>query len=512
MSETQTDKQVQPGAEEAFGLPTEEFEQLLGGASQIFNFKEEGPEKTDFDRENEAAIKGSIKTLVAQALQHTALISDDAINTIESLIAAIDEKLTEQVNAIIHHAEFQKMESAWRGLHYLVFNTETDEHLKIKVFNCSKKALGKTLKRFPGVAWDQSPIFKKIYGEEYDVLGGYPYGCLVGDYHFDHSPGDVQILGDMAKIGAASHAPFIAGAAPSVMGMDSWQDLSGPRDLTKIFDTPAYAPWKSLRESEDSRYIGLTMPRFLSRLPYGAQTNPVEEFDFEEETDGTEHNKYCWSNSAYAMAVNINRSFKMWGWCSRIRGVESGGEVQNLPVHTFPTDDGGVDMKTPTEIAIGDRREKELSKNGFLPLIHRKNTDVAAFIGAQSLQKPAEYYDPDATANANLAARLPYLFAVSRFAHYLKCIARDKIGSFAERDDMQRFLNDWIQNYVTSANASEEIKCSKPLCDAQVEVEEVEGNPGAYSARFYLRPHYQLEELKASLRLVSKLPAVKGGG
>jgi type VI secretion system protein ImpC len=315
----------------------------------------------------------------------------------------------------------------------------------------------------------------------------------------------------MAQISAAAHTPFISGADPGVMQMQSWQELSNPRDLTKIFQTPEYAAWKSLREAEDSRYIGLAMPRFLARLPYGAKTDPVEEFDFEEETGIGDHSRYTWSNSAYAMAVNINRAFKLYGWCSRIRGVESGGAVEGLPVHTFPTDDGGVDMKCPTEIAIDDRREAELAKNGFMPLMHKKNTDFAAFIGAQSLQKPFEYDDPDATANANLSARLPYLFAVCRFAHYLKAIVRDKIGSFKEREDMEKWLNKWINKYVepNPANASEEDKARKPLAAAQVVVKEVEGNPGYYNSTFYLRPHYQLEGLTVSLRLVSKLPSQK---
>jgi type VI secretion system protein ImpC len=398
-------------------------------------------------------------------------------------------------------------------LHYLVNNTETDEMLKIRVLNISKKELGKTLKKFKGTSWDQSPIFKKFYEEEYGQFGGEPIGCIVGDYYFDHSPPDVELLGEMAKICAAAHAPFIAAAAPTVMQMDSWAELANPRDLTKIFQTPEYAAWRSLRESEDSRYIGLTMPRFLARLPYGAKTSPVEEFDFEEDTEGADSRKYVWANSAYAMAVNINRSFKLYGWCSRIRGVESGGAVEGLPVHTFPTDDGGVDMKCPTEIAISDRREAELAKNGFMPLIHKKNSDFAAFIGAQSLQKPAEYDDPDATANANLAARLPYLFATCRFAHYLKCIVRDKIGSFKEREDMQRWLQSWIYNYVDPNPAmSDDIdKARKPLAAAEVIVDEVEGNPGYYTSKFFLRPHYQLEGLTVSLRLVSKLPSVKGG-
>jgi type VI secretion system protein ImpC len=467
--------------------------------------------KSKNDRHQEAVQK-AVSTLAEQVLANTATISDDAIKTIESIIAELDKKLSEQVNKIMHNADFQKLEGSWRGLHHLVNNTETDEMLKIRIFNISKKELGKNLKKFKGTAWDQSPVFKKVYEEEYGQFGGEPYGCLVGDYHFDHSPPDVEMLGELAGVAASAHAPFIAGAAPSLMNMESWQELANPRDLTKIFQTPEYAPWRSLREADDSKYIGLAMPRFLSRLPYGAKTDPVEEFNFEEDVDGSDHSKYTWSNSAFAMAVNINKAFKLYGWCSRIRGVESGGSVDGLPAHTFPTDDGGVDMKCPTEIAISDRREAELAKNGFMPLIHKKNADMAAFIGAQSLNAPAEYDDPDATANANLSARLPYLFASCRFAHYLKCIVRDKIGSFKERDDMQKWLQKWITQYVDGdpSHSAETTKAKKPLAAAEVVVEEVEGNPGYYTSKFFLRPHYQLEGLTVSLRLVSKLPSAKG--
>jgi type VI secretion system protein ImpC len=466
--------------------------------------------KSDRVREE---VQAAVRTLAEQVLQDQDLIADDAINSINAIIAEIDKKLGEQVNLILHHPDFQALESAWRGLHYLVNNTETDEMLKIKVFNISKKELSKTLKKFKGTAWDQSPIFKRVYESEYGQLGGEPYGCLVGDYYFDHSAPDVELLSGIAQVAAAAHAPFIAAAAPAMMQMDSWQELSNPRDLTKIFQTPEYAAWRSLRDSDDSKYIGLAMPRFLSRMPYGAKTSPVEEFEFEEDTTGADSSKYTWCNAAYGMAVNINRAFKLYGWCSRIRGVESGGAVEGLPVHTFPSDDGGVDMKCPTEIAISDRREAELAKNGLMPLIHRKNSDIAAFIGAQSLNKPAEYDDPDATANANLAARLPYMFACCRFAHYLKCIVRDKIGSFKERAAMEKWLSNWILNYVDGdpANSSEETKARKPLAAAEVVVEEVEGNPGYYSSKFFLRPHYQLEGLTVSLRLVSKLPSAKAG-
>ena len=458
-----------------------------------------------------SAIESAVQTLAEQALATTKLISDDSVKTIEAIIAQIDAKLSEQINQIIHHADFQQLESAWRGLHHLVNNTETDETLKIRVMNISKKDLSKTLGKFKGTAWDQSPIFKRLYEDEFGTPGGQPYGCLVGDYYFDHTPPDVEMLGELSKIAAAALAPFIAGAAPSLLQMNSWQELANPRDLTKIFTTPEYAAWRSLRDSDDARYIGLAMPRFLARLPYGAKTNPVEDFNFEEVTDSGSHANYTWANSAYAMAANINRSFKLYGWCTSIRGVESGGGVEGLPVHTFPTDDGGVDMKCPTEIAIGDRREAELAKNGFMPLLHRKNSDFAAFIGAQSLQKPFEYDDPDATANANLAARLQYMFACCRFAHYLKCIVRDKIGSFKERAAMEKYLNNWIMNYVDGdpANSSDVVKAQKPLAAAEVVVEEVAGNPGYYTSKFFLRPHYQLEGLTVSLRLVSTLPSQK---
>jgi type VI secretion system protein ImpC len=470
--------------------------------------KKEFKPKTE---EAQSAVERAVRTLAEQALASTQLIKGDVVGSIEKMIGQIDKKLTEQINLILHNEEFQKLEGAWRGLHYLVNNTETDEMLKIRFMDISKQDLGKTLKRFKGTAWDQSPLFKQIYEQEYGQFGGQPFGCLVGDYYFDQTAPDIEMLGELSHVAAAAHAPFIAGASPTVMQMGSWQELANPRDLTKIFTTPEYASWRSLRESEDSRYLGLAMPRYLSRLPYGPKTSPVEEFDFVEDTGAADHNRYTWSNAAYAMAVNINRSFKVYGWCSRIRGIESGGAVEGLPTHTFPTDDGGVDMKCPTEIAISDRREAELAKNGFMPLVHRKNSDFAAFIGAQSLQKPTEYDDPDATANANLAARLPYLFACCRFAHYLKCIVRDKVGSFKERDDMQRWLQNWIMNYVDGdpAHSSESTKASKHLAAAEVEVTEIEGNPGYYAAKFHLRPHYQLEGLTVSLRLVSKLPSAK---
>jgi type VI secretion system protein ImpC len=495
-----------------FSIQQQTSESVIEAAPELDDFsallQKEFKPKSEHARD---AVANAVRTLAEQALRDTGVISGDVLATIEALIAQIDQALTGQINLILHSEPFQQVESAWRGLHYLVNNTETDESLKIRVLNISKAELHKTLKKYRGVAWDQSPLFKKLYEEEYGQFGGEPYGALVADYYFDHSGPDVDLLTQIAKIAAAAHAPFIAGADPAALLMESWQELANPRDLTKIFQTPEHAAWRSLRESEDSRYVGLAMPRFLARAPYGAKTDPVEAFDFEEDTAGANSSKYAWANASYAMAANITRSFKMSGWCSRIRGVESGGAVEGLPVHAFPTDDGGVDMKCPTEIAISDRREAELAKNGFMPLVHKKNSDFAAFIGAQSLHKPAEYEDPDATANANLAARLPYLFACCRFAHYLKCIVRDKLGSFKERDDMERWLQNWILQYVDGdpTHSSDDTKARKPLADAQVVVEEAEGNPGYYTSKFFLRPHYQLEGLTVSLRLVSKLPTAK---
>jgi len=461
--------------------------------------------KTDNAR---AAVEAAVQTLAQQALSNTQLISGDSLRSIEAIIAALDAKLTEQINVIMHTEDFQALEAAWRGLHYMVNNTETDETLKIRVLNISKKDVGRTLKKFRGTAWDQSPIFKKLYEEEYGQFGGAPYGLLLGDYYFDHSPQDVQWLADMAQVAAAAHAPFISSTSPGVLQMESWGELANPRDLTKIFQTPEYAAWQSLRESEDSRYLGLCMPRYLSRLPYGEKTEPVEEFHFEEDTEGADSSKFCWSNAAYAMGTNITRAFKLYGWTTRIRGIESGGAVEGLPAFTFPTDDGGVAMKCPTEIAISDRREAELAKNGFMPLIHKKNSDFAAFIGAQSLQKPQEYDEPAATANANLAARLPYLFASCRFAHYLKCMVRDKIGGTMTKSQLQGWLQTWLNRYVDGApdTSSEDWKATHPLAEGKVLVEENEENPGYYSAKFFLKPHYQLEGLTVSLRLVSRMP------
>ena len=456
-------------------------------------------------------VENAVSTLVKEALADDSLIAEDILDTIDAMIAKLDEKLSAQVNEIIHHPEYQKLESSWRGLAYTVNNTESDATLKVKVMNISKGELDRELRMFPGAKWDQSPVFKMVYEAEFGQLGGQPFGALVGDFYFDHSSSDVRLLRDLGKIAASSHAPFISSAAPALLGMDNWTELGNPRDLSTVFDTPDYAGWNSLRDSENSRYLAITLPRVLSRSPYGQNGEPVDEFNFEEATDGHQGKNYAWMNAAHAMAVNINRAHKEYGWTVQIRGVQSGGEVANLPVHNFDTGDGSTDMKCPTEYAISDRREGELSKSGLISLVHRKNTDRAAFIGAQSLYRPKKYQDEQATASDNISSRLPYIFAVSRFSHYLKCMVRDMIGSNKERDQLQRELQNWVSGYVhgSPANASERDKALLPLAAAKVEVIADEENPGYYVGKFFLRPHFQLEGMDIGMSLVSKLPGAK---
>jgi len=465
-------------------------------------------QKTFRPRTERAAsdVENAVTALVSQALADTSLIKEDVIDTVDGMIAELDRKLSAQLNEIMHAPEFQELESAWRGLKYAVFNSETDATLKIKVMNVSKRDLTNMFKQYPDARWDQSPLFKKVYESEYGQLGGQPYGCLIGDYYFDHSPGDIRLMRGLSRISAAAHAPFFSSAAPSLLNLDSWTELLNPRDLSKVHDGVEFAAWKSLRDSEDSRYFALCLPRVLARLPYGAKTEPVEAFAFEEETDAHKGEKYGWMNAAYAMATNINRAFKEYGWTVRIRGVTSGGEVQNLPAHTFPTDDGGYDLKCPTEIAVHDRRENELSKLGLLPLIHRKNTDRAAFIGAQSVYKPKKFVVEEDTASDNLSSRITYMFAVSRFAHYLKVMVRDMIGATKHREQIERDLQTWINKYVDpQPKVSDEItKAKQPLAGASVKLEDDEENPGWYRTTIKLIPHYQLEGMDIGISLVTQ--------
>ena len=468
--------------------------------------------KASFKPRNEAAateVDNAITTLVREALADQSVVKEDVLDTVDEMIARLDEKLSEQMNAIIHAPEFQQIESAWRGLAHLVNNSEPDATLKVRVMNISKSELDRELRSYPGAKWDQSPFFKKIYESGLGTLGGEPFGCLIGDYQFDHSSADVRVLRGVSMVAAAAHAPFFAAAAPTLLGMDSWNEINNPHDIGSIFETPDYAAWRGLRDSENSRYLALTAPRMMARLPYGQNSLPVEEFNFDEETDGHTGESYSWMNAAYAMGTNIARAHKDYGWTVQIRGVQSGGEVLNLPTHTFTTDEGSIDMKCPTEVAITDRREAELSKAGIISLVHRSNTDKAAFIGAQSVYKPKKMQSPEATASENLSSRIPYMFAVSRFAHYLKHMVRDKIGSNREREQLEYELQDWISNYVhiSPANASEDEKARLPLAGAKVEVLEDPENPGYYVGKFLLRPHFQLEGMDIGMSLVSKLPS-----
>jgi type VI secretion system protein ImpC len=447
-----------------------------------------------------------IKEFIAQYIDGSMTIARDAEMMINARIAQIDHLVSIQLNEIMHNATFQKLEGSWRGLKYLMDQSETGVMLKIKVMNCSKKELLRDLQRAP--EFDQSALFKKVYEEEYGIYGGSPFGALVGDYEFGKHPEDVELLEKISNVAAAAHAPFVSAAAPDLFNLPSYTTLDAPRDLAKIFDTTEYAKWKSFRQSEDARYVALTLPRTLGRLPYGKDTKPVEAFNYEEQVDGSDHSKYLWMNAAYALASRMTNSFSKYGMCVAMRGVEGGGLVEGLPVHNFYTDEGDVAMKCPTEVPITDRREKELADLGFVPLVHCKGTDYAAFFSVQSAQKPKLYDLDSANANARLSTQIPYIMAVSRFAHYLKAMMRDKIGSFMSRADAEIYLNRWINTYVVPDDtASPAMKAKCPLREARVDVSEVKGKPGAYRAVAFLRPHFQLDELTVSLRLVADLPA-----
>jgi len=453
-----------------------------------------------------------VKNLVEQALAGTITFDKNLTRTIDKAIAAIDRKMSSQLNAIMHHEKFTKLEGSWRGLHHLVMNSETGTSLKIKVLNMTKKELNRDLTK--AVEFDQSQLFKKIYENEFGTPGGEPYGTLIGDYEWINHPDDIESLRLISNVAAASFAPFISAAGAQMFGFDDWTELSKPRDLAKIFDTAEYIKWRGFRDTEDARFVSLVMPRTLARVPYGAATKPIEEFNYEEApfdaagaAQALNHNEYCWMNAAYAMGARMTDSFAQSGFCVAIRGAEGGGKVENLPTHLFQTDDGDTDGKCPTEIAITDRREFELSNLGFLPLCHYKNTDYAVFFGAQTVQKPKKYDRPEATANAAISARLPYMMASSRFAHFLKVMARDKIGSFMEASECEKWLNRWINNYVsTNADAGPETKAKYPLREAKVEVKEIPGKPGSYNAVAYLRPWLQMEELTTSMRMVASIP------
>ncbi len=449
--------------------------------------------------------KTLISEFVNQILQGEMTVSADLEAMINQRIAQIDHLMSLQLNAILHHPQFQQLESSWRGLRYLMEQSETGVNLKIKIFNASKKEVLRDMQRVP--EFDQSQMFKKIYEGEFGVFGGEPYGALIGDYYFGRGPEDVEFLERMSQVAAASHCPFLTAASPELLNLEDYTQLDQPRDLAKIFDTTDYARWKGFRSSEDSRYVCLTMPRVLMRVPYGRDTKAVDDFNYEEAVEGVTHDRYLWGNAAFALGAKMTQAFAKYGWCAAIRGVEGGGLVEGLPVHTFSTEEGDTAMKCPTETIITDRREKELADLGLVPLVHCKGTDYAAFFSIQTCNKPKLYDKDEANANARLSSQLPYLMAVNRFAHYFKSMMRDKIGSFTSRKECEQFLSNWVANYVTSDdNASQHTKAKYPLREARVEVMEVPGKPGAYRAVAFLRPHFQLDELSVSLRLVASLP------
>lgn len=481
-------------------VETETVTQEVGLLDQIV-------EKTKLGKDPAGKQRGRdmLREFVNQVVQGSMTISPDTEAMINARIAQLDKLVSLQLNEILHHADFQKLEGSWRGLKYLLDKSETSDKLKIRVLNVSKKDLLRDLRRAP--EFDQSALFKKVYEDEYGMFGGAPFAALIGDYEFGKHPDDMELLEKVSNVAAAAHAPFLTAAGADLLSMESFTELGNPRDLSKVFDTTEYAKWKSFRQSEDSRYVGLCVPHILMRLPYGKTTSPVEGFDYEEGVDGSDHSKYLWGNAAYALGTRLTEAFAKHAWCAAIRGVEGGGLVEGLPSHTFATDEGDVALKCPTEIAITDRREKELADQGFIPLVHCKGTDYAAFFSVQSSQK-AKLYDKDAAnASARLSTQLPYILAVSRFAHYLKSMMRDKIGSFMSRTECEQFLNQWIMNYViTNDTASASLKASHPLKEARVDVSEIPGKPGAYRAVAYLRPHFQLDEIAVSLRLVADLP------
>jgi type VI secretion system protein ImpC len=446
-----------------------------------------------------------VKEFVAQVLEGQLTISQDTETSIQTRIAEIDYLISKQLNKIMHDPLFQKLEGTWRGIKYLMDQSETGAMLKIKVFNTSKRELLKDLQRAP--EFDQSSLFKKVYEEEFGVFGGAPFAALIGDFEFGRSSEDMDLLRRVAQVAASAHAPFLSAASPELLNLTNFTQLGLPRDIAKIFDTTEYAKWKSFRQSEDSRYVGLTLPRVLARLPYGRETNQVDGFDFEEDVDGSDHSKYLWSNAAYALGARLTDAFAKFGWCAAIRGVEGGGLVEDLPTHNFLTDEGDVALKCPTETQITDRREKELADQGLVPLVHCKGTDYAAFFSVQSVNKPKLYDKDPANANARLSSQLPYIFAMSRFAHYLKAMMRDKIGSFTSKEECQTFLNRWIASYVLADDsASQAAKAKLPLREASIQVLDIPGKPGAYRAVAFLKPHFQLDELTISLRLVADLP------
>ncbi|AYV45139.1 type VI secretion system contractile sheath large subunit [Caulobacter flavus] len=465
-------------------------------------------------RDPHERIQQAVQTLAQLALKETRIIGGDVLSTLEQFVAQIDAKLSEQINEILHAPEFQRLESAWRGLNFLVENAATGENSQIKVMNVTKKELEGLTRSYRDSKWDQSPLHKQIYDEEYGTLGGVPFGAFVCDYYFDHSSADIDVMSMLGKIGEDAHAPFLTAAAPSLLRQDGWSGLADLRDLSKAFVAPEYIRWRSFRESDESRYVALTMPRFLGRQLYGPDGDPVDEFHFVEDVGAGDHDKYLWVNAAYGLGLRVIESFLDYGWCTSIRGVNTGGTLYNLPVALFPTDEGGKDAKCPTEISISERREGELSNAGLFPLTHRKNTNQATFMGGQTAYKPQKMQGSAASASEELSAKLPYIFISSRFAHYLKVMVRDWVGASREEGQLERDLQSWVNQYVNihpdSTDPDNSVR--QPLREAHISVTADPARPGYYRTEFLLRPHFQFEHMDISLSMVSRLPKSEGGG
>lgn len=422
---------------------------------------------------------------------------------IDSVISGIDQKLTSQLNEIMHHENFQKLESSWRGLQFAVDRTDFRQNIKVEMLNCTKEKLLEDFDDAPETV--QSGLYKQLYTHEYDTPGADPFSFIVANYEFDRSAEDITLLQNVAKVAAATHCPFISAVNPHFFGMDSLDPLTNHPDIHSIFETHEYIKWKAFRESEDSRYVGLTLNKFLLRLPYGQDGQSVKGFNYEEDVV-QDANRYLWGNPAFAFMANVNRSFANHGWAVNIRGPQGGGMVEDLPVHIFTSPEGGQ-YRIPTEIIVPETKEFELAENGFIPLSVYKNKDYAVFFGAQSTQKPQKYDTASATANAKLSANLPYLFLVSRLSHYLKVMQREVIGSQKEKEDLQEDLNRWIRGLVTEdVSPTAEQKAKFPLREASVEVTESPDSPGFYHVSMKVRPHFQVEGVNVDLSLVSRLP------
>lgn len=455
--------------------------------------------------------KELFSVLAEQALSGTVTWDNNVTKTIENAISEIDRKLSKQLSEVMQQDDFQKLEGSWLGLQKLVKESDLGASLKIKMVDFSQDELLEQFEDAPAI--DRSPLFNALYQDEFGTAGGEPYGTFIGDYEFSAKDEDVALLRYMGEVAAACHSPFIAAANAQMFEFDDFTTFDEHKPVAAGFDSPAYAAWNSFRESDDARYVTLTLPRSMARLPYGAKGLGTDLFEYEEldtDMDGNpkpkNNDQLVWSNAAYDLGLKMTQAFTAFGWCTAIRGLDNGGKVENLPNLTYKTEAGDLVQQCPTEVNLTDEREKELSDLGFLPLVHYKSSNYGVFIGGQTTQKPKTYTDPDATSNAAISARLPYIMASGRIAHYLKVMGRDWLGSNLEATDVQSRLQTWIDQYTNSGAVGNAERSKTPLCESAISVVEQPGKPGAYSAVAHLRPWLQLEELTTSVRMVAKIP------